>query len=380
MTGPVEHPPIDPITARDAWTHRLTAIARQPLAMCPDFPDVAARYEAWWHGDLIDRPLLMASRRIDPSRPRGKHLDLLIADPDRWFDETRADLANTRCIGDALPNIRVDFGPVILGGLLGAKTEFGANTTWTHAFIDDAWANAPDWTIDEDGPFWTTLLKLMAMVAQDASGRYLVRTPDWGGSGDVLLNLRGAEALCIDCIERPDVVKRAVDAIYPAWRQAFTRCHEIALANGAGIIHWIGLWSNAPYLIPACDFNYLIGPTQFNELLLPDIARQTATAGRGVFHLDGPGATKHIDALLEVPEIRAIQYVTGAGTPEALPWLDMFRKIQAKGRSLVINCLNEEIPTLLDELDPGGLCFSPQGSRTDVTVDDVFEMICKRFL
>ena len=30
-------------------------------------------------------------------------------------------------------------------------------------------------------------------------------------------------------------------------------------------------------------------------------------------HLDGPGATRHIDALLEVPELTAIQYVIGAG-------------------------------------------------------------------
>jgi hypothetical protein len=29
---------------------------------------------------------------------------------------------------------------------------------------------------------------------------------------------------------------------------------------------------------PACDFNFMIGPDQFNALCLPDIARQTATA------------------------------------------------------------------------------------------------------
>jgi len=380
MTRPIAYPPIDPIAAGDAWTQKLTAIAAEPLAFCPGFPEIAARYEAWWQTALIDRPLFLASRTVDPARPFSKHFDLLIADGDRWFEESLADLENTHFCGDALPNIRVDFGPVILGGLLGAKTEFGAGTTWTHAFIDDAWSNAPDWTIDEEGPFWKTLLRLMDVVSADAKGRYLVRTPDWGGSADVLLNLRGSAGLCMDVLDRPGVVKAAVDAIYPAWRKAYTRCHEICLGNGAGIIHWIGLWSNAPYLIPACDFNYLIGPREFNELLLPDIARQTATAGRGVFHLDGSGATNHIDALLEVPEIRAIQYVTGAGTPDALPWLDMFRKIQTAGRSLVLLCLNEEIPTLLDELEPEGLCFCPVGSRTGVSVDDVFAAMCKRFL
>jgi hypothetical protein len=219
----------------------------------------------------------------------------------------------------------------------------------------------------------------MEKVSADAKGRYIVRTPDWGGSADVLLNLRGSEPLCIDCLERPEVVKTAVDAIYPAWRKVWSRCHEVALGTGTGIIHWIGLWSNEPYLIPACDFNYLIGPREFDRIFLPDIARQCATAGRAVFHLDGPGATNHIDALLEVPELRAIQYVTGAGTPDALPWIPMYRKIQSKGRSLVISCLNEEVPTLLDELDPRGVCFCPQGSRTGVALGDVFNEIERRF-
>jgi len=377
--SPIAHAPTDPIVERDAWTETLSAVAREPLDACPDFPTIAARHEAWWHQALIDRPLFCASSTIRPSQSSGKHLDLLLTDPDRWFTETRADMLNVRHLGDSLPSIRVDFGPVILGGLFGARTEFGSNTTWTHPLIDEAWTNAPDGTIDETGAFWKTLLRLMETVSSDARGRYLVRTPDWGGSGDVLLNLRGSENLCIDVLDRPDVVKRAVDAIYPAWRKAYTTCHRIVLANGAGIIHWIGLWSNEPYLIPACDFNYLIGPEPFNRIFLPDIARQTATAGRGVFHLDGPGATKHIDALLEIPELRAIQYVPGAGTPEALPWIDMFKKIQAAGRSLVILCYAEEVTTLLDELKPEGLCFVPFAGPAGVSVEDAFDLMCKRF-
>ena len=67
-------------------------------------------------------------------------------------------------------------------------------------------------------------------------------------------------------------------------------------------------------MIPACDFNFLIGPREFERLFLPDIARQAATAGRAIFHLDGPGAARHIDALLDLPELQAIQFVPGAGT------------------------------------------------------------------
>jgi hypothetical protein len=128
---------------------------------------------------------------------------------------------------------------------------------------------------------------------------------------------------------------------------------------------------------PACDFNFMIGPDQFNALCLPDIARQTATAGRGCFHLDGIGAAKHIDALLEVPEMRGIQFVPGAGTPSALPWIEMFRKIQASGRSVQIVCGTHEIPALCDALRPEGVCFWTGGSSEQL--DAAWEYLQRRY-
>jgi hypothetical protein len=378
-TRRIEHAPVTPMSEKAAWAKKLKEIATTRLEFRPEFPEVAARHEAWWRQEMIDRPLMTYDRVKDPMRKFSKHFDLLLDEPERWLEESFADMAAVERLGDELPNIRVDFGPVMTGGLLGARTEFGSETTWTHAFIDDDWSNAPEWRIDERGRFWTAFTKLMTMTARHARGRYLVRTPDYGGSADVLLNIRGSEGLCIDCLEKPGVVKDAVDAIYPLWHRQFTETYRRTLAEGAGLIHWIGLWSNEPYMIPACDFNYLIGPKEFDRLFLPDIARECATVGRAVFHLDGPGAAKHIDALLEIPELTAIQYVTGAGTPSALPWIEMYRKIQRKRRSLVICCPPSEILTVLDQIEPEGVIFTPFGGDGWDQLDDIFKTICRRF-
>jgi hypothetical protein len=363
---------------RASWAKTLSRIAEKPLEFCPDFPAIAKRHEAWWRREIVDRPVFIYSRPLDPLRKFSKHLDLLDR-PERWFEESLANLRAKAFLGDALPRIRVDFGPVLTGALLGAKTEFRSETTWTRAFINDDWSNAPEWRIDEENPFWKLLLRLTEMTAEDARGRYLVCTPDLGGSADVLLNLRGSEGLCIDALVKPDVVKDAVDRIYPLWHRAFSEGYRIALGRGAGLVHWIGLWSNEPYMIPACDFNYMIGPREFERICLGDIAREVETVGRAVFHLDGPGATRHIDALLEIPQLTAIQYVIGAGALSALPWLDMYRKIRAKGRSIVVECPPAEILTILDELGPEGLLFMPVGGEGWDHIDDVFNEVCKRF-
>ena len=360
------------------WTHNLQQIAQQPLEYCPDFPAIARRYDAWWSGACTDRPIFIATANSNPARPITKRLELL-GRPAEWFATKLLDLQQIHRVGDAVPHIRADFGPVLLGGLLGGAMEFGSDTTWTYPCIDDGWSNEPDWQLQEDQPLLQRLRQLMDLVAQDSPGRYLVCTPDLGGSADVLLNLRGPSALCLDVVEQPDRVRRAIEAIYPAWERVFKELYQIATTRKAGLIHWLGIWSSRPYMIPACDFNYLIGPKEFQSIFLPDIARQAATAGRAIFHLDGPGATRHIDALLDVPSLQAIQFVPGNGAPSVLPWLTMFQKIQAAGRALYIVSPPEEVLALCDTLRPEGLAINCWPD-TPQDADDLFAQFSRRYM
>jgi hypothetical protein len=374
----ITHPPVTPIPELAVWSTQLQQIAAQPLALCEGFPTIARRYEAWWAHDLLDRPIFIGAANTNPARPITRRLEV-IEQPEQWFAAKLADLRQLHRVGDALPHIRADFGPVLLGGMLGGRIEFGADTTWTHAFIDDQWSNAPDWALREDNRWWRLLQELAQRVAADAPGCYLVCTPDLGGSADVLLNLRGSSQLCMDVVERPQQVQAAVDAIYPAWRKAYMRLYDIVLSQGAGLIHWLGLWSDSPYMIPACDFNSMIGPREFERLFLPDIARQAATTDRAVFHLDGPGAARHIDALLDVPEIQAIQFTPGAGTPSALAWVDMFRRIQQRGRSVLIVCPAHEVLELCAALHPAGLALLVDGPHNPEALDRLFAQFCRQY-
>ncbi|MBT6146110.1 MAG: hypothetical protein HOH74_11805, partial [Gemmatimonadetes bacterium] len=164
--------------------------------------------------------------------------------------------------------------------------------------------------------------------------------------------------------------------LYPTWHRAFTALYDSVLPSGAGLIHWLQLWSDKPYVVPACDFNALVGPAQFDSLFLPDIARQTDAVPRSIFHLDGPDAARHIDALLSIDSLDAVQFTPGAGTPSTLPWIDMFQRIQASGRSVLIMVHDlTEIPDLLEQLRPEGLALfidaSPSPQELDAAMASV---------
>lgn len=369
---------LQPIPEIEIWSRQLREIATQPLENCEDFPIIAQRYEAWWAHDVLDRPVFIASADKNPARPLRRRLELL-DQPDAWLEAKLADMAQLHRVGDKLPTLRVDFGPVAMGGLFGGRVEFKEDTTWTHASIADDWSNEPAWTIAEDNAWWNLMRARFDQAALHAPGHYVITAPALGGSADVLLNLRGASQLCIDVIDQPGKITAALDRIYAGWRDAFAESYRRTVERGAGIMRWANLWSNRPYFVTECDFNYMISPRQFERLFLPDIARIARTAGRSLFHLDGPNATRHLDALLAVPEIQAIQYVPGAGTPSALKWVEMFRKIQHAGKSLQILCPPEEVLPLCDELKPEGLAFWLELVLPPNELDQLYEQFCRRF-
>jgi hypothetical protein len=348
----------------DQWSAKLQELARQPLGLCPDFPRLAERYEAWWRQSL-DRPLLIGLANNNPARPVTRRLDL-VEQPERWLESKLADLKQLVRTPDTLPHIRADFGATILGGILGARTEFSSDTNWTHAFIDDAWSNVPHpWQIDPENRWWRAVQRLLDVAAAAAKDRFLICTPSLGGPCDVLTNLRGATELCMDVLERTELIAQTLAEMHRPWQRAFQELYRRVVAiGGAGLIHWHLLWSNVPYVVSECDLCYSLGPQEFVRVCLPDIARQAATTGRSVYHLDGPGSTRHIDPLLEIPHIKAIQYTPGAGSPSALAWIDMFRKIQSKGRSLLIFAPAGEVVDLTRLLRPDGLAISIEGAVT----------------
>ena len=366
-----------PFKQADQWTKVLGRIASKPLELSPQFPRIAARHEAWWAHGMIDRPLFLGHAGGNKPAPKGKCIELM-DNPQCWLAARKQQLANQQPIGDGLPHIRVDLGPAALGGMLGGRVDVSPETVWTHPHINDDYSNAPDGVLRDDTPFWRNFRQCLDALAADAAGRYLVMSPDIGGCGDTLTNLRGPDNLSIDMIEQPDRAIEALNRMYPAWHEAFAALYDIAVVGrGAGVISWMGLWSSRPCTITNCDFNALIGPREFGRVFLPEIDRVARSAGRSVFHLDGPDAARHADALMELDSLDAIQYVPGAGTPSALAYAPMFKRIQKTGKSVIPCVPVEEVLPLLDALSPEGLAMIVGGPGERVRA--VYAEVCRRF-
>jgi hypothetical protein len=105
----------------------------------------------------------------------------------------------------------------------------------------------------------------------------------------------------------------------------------------------------------------LIGPADFREVCLPSLAEQARRAGRCVFHLDGPDAARHAEALARAPEITALQFTPGAATPSAAAVIPMLQMVQSHGTPVFIECPRDEVKEVAQALDPRGTAIRTGG-------------------
>jgi hypothetical protein len=78
----------------------------------------------------------------------------------------------------------------------------------------------------------------------------------------------------------------------------------------------------------------------------------------GTYHLDGPGAIKHLDFLLSIPELRLIQWVPGAGAAPFREWIPLLKRIVGAGKRTIVYCAPNEMEAYVSELGPERIIVS----------------------
>ncbi|MGQ9629873.1 MAG: hypothetical protein ACUVXI_06085 [bacterium] len=327
-----------------------------------DWEACRERIDAWWHGEIIDRaPIkITAPRMAIESQAEIDDLEAYWTDPERVIPRLERQIEATYWAGEAFPVMfPVSTGMVaILGSYLGCPLKFvDTRTTWAEHIIDD-WERRPKLEFDPENKWWRLSSHLLESAAQRAPGRYYVGLPDLNGPGEILSRLRGPDRLAIDLIENGDYVKKALKEINRAWLRYWEACVGIIHQHVGGYITWMGIWSESPSTDLQCDFSIMISKEMFDEFFLPGIEQQTEWIGRTIYHLDGPGAVRHLDSLLDLPKLSGIQWVPGAGAPPMREWIPLLKKIQGAGKLLYIDCEKEEVEYLLTELRPEGLLLN----------------------
>lgn len=182
-----------------------------------------------------------------------------------------------------------------------------------------------------------------------------------------------------------------------AWLDARTRARtyhgEAIPAAGGPLAAWCGyygyegygnwwpIWCRERLLVFQSDLSCMVSPEMFERFIVPHLEITAEHVVHAFYHLDGPDAIRHVERVCRIPQVRAIQWVPGAGTePGALQWLDLSKRIQAAGCAVFAGAGVDEVEPLIRELDPSNLILGTQvesPSAADRLLDDVTRWTAK---
>ena len=338
----------------DWWTLELEGM--------PHFEEAMQRVYAWYQCEILDRAPI---RFMAHNAFLDTGVDYAKLSPEerraRWFDvEYQVDLFE-RSIegrtfhGETFPIFWPNLGPNVYAAFYGGELEFGEVTSWSEPIVHD-WEDVDSLELDWDNVYLKKIEELTRHALERCEGRYLVGYTDLHPGIDCAAAWRGMDQLCLDMVDHPEQVKRLAERAIADFEAVYDHFDAMLKAHRQPSSSWMGIPSFRRMHIPSCDFAALISRRLFEEFGLPILQREVRSMSHNVFHLDGKGVARHLDTVLSVPEVHAIQWVQGVGDDQPiLQWIPFIQAIQARGVPVIVDLSKEEIDEFMEAMDPKGL-------------------------
>lgn len=340
-----------------------------PIDHIPDWEKRLARQDAFWDRAILDRPVVLASiHRPNPDYPwpAEKPYPAL---RDRWMDfeyRTRQAVAavmNTDFLGDALPTAWPNLGPEVFSAFFGCQLEYGESTSWSIPNLGD-WAESDRIRFSRDNEYFRKIEQYTDLLLEAGRGKFYTGYTDLHPGGDAIVAFRDPLRMNLDMIEAPEALKRLLAYVDSVFLEVLSHYFDTLQAAGQAITTWPGIVSTRRWWVPSNDFSCMISKAMFDDVFLPGIAEECRRTEASLYHLDGPQALQHLDSLLEIKELSAIQWVYGAGHGRASDWMHIYKKCQAAGKGLQIGLEVDELDFFIRSLRPEGLWLSLSGVQS----------------
>ena len=326
----------------------------------PNLEETKRRYVDWWnHKGIV---LNMWEHFQEGVKP---HADVPKPAPpkdlnQKWFDpQWRADyldwyVAHSSLMADMLPVANTQLGPGSLAAILGGVFEGGEDTIWIHP--DPNYSD--DIVFNPEHPNWLLHKELLKACKAKAQGHYYVGMPDLMEGLDVLAAIKGTDKVLLDTVMQPEVLEHQMQQINDIYFHVFDELYDIIREGDEMAFCYFSSWAPGKMSKLQSDISTMISVDDYRRFVKPFIREQCQKIDYTLYHLDGVGAMHHLDALLEIEELNAIQWTPGVGEPQggSPKWYDLYKKILAGGKSIMACWVTlDELKPLLDNIGGEGV-------------------------
>jgi hypothetical protein len=329
----------------------------------------------WWANGDQKHPCLLITlppEKEDAGKiPDTDDLTAFWTDGDFRISRSLAIARYSRYFGQAIPFHWVDYVASTMEIVLGCTPQFlDKESVWAHPRLKCV-EEVTDIRLDFQNPYYRILRDMNAKLAVSVPMQDPIAFFALEGISDSVSGLYGAENFLLDLLLKPAAVKQAMEHIKRLWIEAFEDFKKILYKgrpkeNGCS---WAGIWAPGTTFPLQEDLTYMISPEMFREFCLPHIIDIAAVLDYPLYHLDGIGAIPHLDAILTVDPIRAIQWVPGAGKEPIAQWYELIKKVIDRGKSIQVFAEPHEIADLTAAVGSNRLLITVTGCTREQAED-----------
>ena len=336
---------------RNYWAHKNTG---RPL-MCV----IARRSEVEQYSDgtpveggYLDQ-ICQGKYYNMPEDLKWKDMEDKYQNPQRIVDRYRYFCQTHAFLGESFPNLNIDFGPGSLASYLGSEIGFKEDTVWFNKCLD-GWDGVPKLTFDPENKWFKKHLQLAKDCQALAGDDFYVDMPDLMENIDVLASLRGAQDILFDLLDEPEMIGERIQEVTDIYYEYYDRFYDVIKDEEGGNAYTVfQIWGPGRTVKLQCDFSAMMSPEDFRKYIQPSLRSQSENVDHVLYHLDGPAAIKHMDALMEIEGIDALQWTSGdAGPDGTLPdWDVIYDKAIAAGKSIWVKVYSGEFEDWIRNVD-----------------------------
>lgn len=315
------------------------------------FDELKARMEAYWNRDAVDR----CCAAIHLSRPNNRDF----GEQNFYFDTETADRMHRQkfesydYLWEAIPCLFPYFGTAGIAEYAGCKPEYTPRTTWFHPCLDEPDADAISFKCPEA---FERQKDAISQILRLSKNDYAVSVTDNCGIADALAAMRGSDNFLMDMITDEDFVLEGIQKLISIYKETQEQLFDLVKENNEGsILSWMHLWAPKRCAQLQCDLSVMISPEMYEKFIMPELEELTSFLDYPVYHFDGQEQIRHLDYLLSLPKLKAIQWTPVAGQPNTSTFISQLQQIQKAGKNLVLFPGINEIEFLLDNLSSRGL-------------------------
>jgi len=363
------------VTGYNVFVNDNRKISPLELDSKPDFQRCMERIEAWFNHQVIDRPPVRFTRHnAEFESLDGAWRSAWKGQKDRWFDvdyqleKFLTQVQNKYYHGETFPVFWPNLGPNVFAGLYGCPLEFAEVTSWGQPILADY--DTP-LSLNWRSEYLLKLIELTHTALELCPGKFLVGYTDLHPGLDWLAALRGAQATLFDLLDFPERLDGFLQQCSNDFLEVYDFFDAILKEANQPSVTWMAIPAYGRLHIPSSDFSAMISPKQHRRFAQPWLEREVQAMTHNIFHVDGKGVANQMDLILELPNVQALQWVQGVGDDAPImQWVPLIRRIQAAGKSVVVDLTPAELEDFIGAVRPEGilLCLASENEEEELAI------------